>query len=318
MDSKRIVQLLILLLLLAAAYLLGRSGAGPPPAPMAVMPPLAFTAADVRAESLTGTIQLQNGAPPVVNLQARLSSNRLLRIVGVRFRGATAPANQDSLDRKIRIYSPPPLLTYSGLADRTQTVTVGLLLEVEDLPLGTSVGSVDISVLPPSNVRGLVRSVPPLVREESGGQIRYVLRDRQRYLTDLFMIYACGVPTIEVIREAREIGPPANRQVQVRLDLRNLGPGEATPVTIRADHAPHEFSGEDARDGSFTILGSASDRRIEWSRDLGPIPENGTVTTGYVLRIVGNVRTLFLDPVRIYVNGQLAGASDRTPVLRRP
>jgi hypothetical protein len=273
------------------------------------MPGVAFYNGPVRIERIAGRIELQQGAPPVTQLDVSLRNEALedqdltagfrsaatQRVVfqGAGAQGLTAPVHAG----------------WSGTATGSQAVRLDLVLELDGKPGNRPIDTVALTIVLPAGVPALIRANSALTKDHEAGRTVYRLKRSQTYLTELQLVYTAGPVTMELEKSITPAQISAAGSVQVKLKVRNLGPGDAADVLLKEDFDPRDFAGEGAEFQNFS--GPKTDRRLLWRRTIPSVPAGGSVDVEYTVMAKQPVQNTTLSAATASIAGQLVGVSNK-------
>jgi len=265
----------------------------------------------VTVERVSGTIELRDGAAPLIQLDADVS-NRSDKSASVvfGFRSSQADLATTSLTaqarRTIRMSAKGEL---EGKAGSTQQVKVDLTMLMDGRLPNRPVSEVNIRVLLPVNSPGLVRTSANLTHKVEAGRSVYYLRQSNSYLGRLAFVYTTGPVTLELRKVVTPTPIAAAGPVDVLLTIKNLGPRDAQNVHIEDNYDPRDF--EASGSGFFEYAGQANDRRLIWSTDIPMIRAGESVDVRIGLKAKGRVRNTDLSAAFARINNQLVGVSNK-------
>ncbi len=269
-----------------------------------------FYAGPARLGAVRGTVELANGANPTVRLAIVLrNSEAKPETLQIGFRGA--PTTRVTLGGReaAQVTTLTPLAQRSGSATGTQGVTIDLGLEINGLPIASSIDTVDVRIVLPSGVPALIRSSVPATRDTSGGRVSYRLARQSAHLTTVNLVYAAGPVTLSIDKQIQPATIDRAGPVTVTLTILNLGRINARAIRLADSYDPRDFSGQGPDFQPYA--GKENDRRLVWSRQLDSLAAGASTTVTYVLTALFPVANTSLNAATASISGELVGVSNK-------
>lgn len=265
-----------------------------------------FYTGPAQVQSIAGTIDLESAAIP--KLSVKLSGLKG-GSVGVAI-GAGDPVRLESVDLDKGTVL-PLVIRRKGGPSAVQDVQMDLRVFLDGRPAAAPIGKAEIALVLPKGVPALIRSNQPATRGTSeDGRVTYRLQD-VRYLTMWRVGFTTGPVTLQMEKRLEPSGGlKADQQVVVKLQIRNLGPGDARGVDLFDDLDPRDFAA--VRDKGFSsYAGDANDRRLLWRGSVAQLAPGAETTVAYEVKALRPVHSVSLPAARAAIDGKLVGLSNK-------
>lgn len=261
---------------------------------------------DLVLDSLTGTVELLDGQPPITELTLTLSNageQPLKEDVGFRDVGKVsveiAPGETFSLTQN-------PLVSFEGHAGGLQTVNVDLSLSLPE-NTSTSIVSTDITILLPESAYPVVLSDPRLLdntADDSGVHYEYYKEHRES--GPLKIVYNPGPVNLSMRKTLYPI-PVVAGPVTVTIDITNFG-SEAASGLLLTDHLLGDLFQAEGDDFHMTSDGGVQDLR--WQAEIANLPAGGSTRVSYRVNALSDVGDTELPVTEASINNELVGYSN--------
>jgi hypothetical protein len=269
-----------------------------------------FYIGGVKPQKLAGTIELIPDKMPKVTLAATVANRgEKAESVAIGSRGQKGAARGFKKGEAATLAVAPKTMV-TGSASSAQMVRVDLVLTANGQPLGHRIGDVDVKVVLPAGVPGLIRSSMPL--RPSGkvnGRVAYQLAAKNAYLSELTLVYTTGPVTLEMTKTLEPGTIDKAGPVKVTLKIKNIGKGTAKNVTIEDSFDPRDFSAEGG--GFKNYNGEANDQRLTWTQSIASLKAGASTTISYTVNARLAVRHTRLNAAMATIGGKLVGVSNK-------
>jgi len=271
------------------------------------LPKPEFYAGPVSVTKVTGRIELIPGEPPRSALSVQLQNRGdKSESIGVAFRGNEAQRVQLGTKdgRQLQL---TPTARHSGSGQGPQGDRVDLTPVLNGHPPGHKIAEVDLTIVLPAGVPGLIRSNMPLQRTTQNDRVAYRLLRKQVYLTELVVVYTTGPVTLQIEKSIQPTGIEPG-PVEVTLRVTNLGK-DASNILLEDTFDPRDFAGEGPEFKLYA--GKENDRRLVWKRMIGELGAGKTIEVKFRVRAKLSVRHRSLGAAKATIERRLVGVSNK-------
>lgn len=261
---------------------------------------------DLVLDSLTGTIELLDGRPPITELTLTLSNageQTLTEDLGFRDAGKVTveiePGETFTLTQA-------PQVVFEGHIGGLQTVNIDLSLSLPE-NTSTSIVSTEITILLPESAYPVVLSDPRLLdntADDSGVHYEYYKEHRES--GPLTIVYNPGPVNLSVRKTLYPI-PVVAGPVTVTIDITNFGSAAASGLLL-TDHLLGDlFQAEGAE---FLLTDEDGVRDLRWQTKIPSLQAGESTRVSYRVNALSDVGDTELPVTEASINDELVGYSN--------
>lgn len=270
--------------------------------------PLNIYSGGVQINKVAGTIELQDGMAPKVNLSVGLKNDSTKgKNISVGFR-STDTAKVTLKKQAGSTLQLSPKVMHKGVAGKVQMATMDLTMLLDGLLPDKPVSEIDIKITLPANTKKIIRSNMELSLAKEGGKNVYYLRQNGKYTGRLKLVYTTG-PVLIDIRKAISPAKITKGNVDVTLIIKNEGSQVANNVLLEDNYDPRDFSAEG--EGFSLYKGEVNDSRLIWRKLIPSLAVGETKTITYKLKANYDVTHTKLSAATASINKELVGVSNK-------
>lgn len=261
---------------------------------------------DLVLDSLTGTIELLDGKPPVTELTLSISNagdEALSEVIG--FRNAEQ-VNVELAPGDSIVIQQSPASTFEGRAGGLQTVNIDLGLSLPG-DTSTSIGSTDIKILLPESAYPVVLSEPRLMDNTADATgIHYEYYKEHRESGPLTIVYNPGPVNLSVRKTLYPI-PVVAGPVTVTIDVTNFGSEEAVGMRL-TDHLMGDLF--NAQGDAFVVTDRDGVSDLRWQTDIPSLAPGESTRVSYQVNALSDVGDTELPVTEASIGDELIGYSN--------